>query len=1206
MSAPMPFNPATMPLDGIRLVEASAGTGKTHSLAGLYLRLIVEKDLDVREILVMTFTRAASQELRERLRERLAHAATVAARPAGEAADNETAFAEAVIAGCGDRATAAARWREAATRIDQATITTIHGFAQRAAGENAFESSLPFDRGDQADDRAVQAEAAADYWRERVFADDAQAASALLELWPSPEQLTNDLAAVLSKPHARLRHPDPGALSALLAEARACWPNDRAAFVELLERARDEDAAFTRGALKGWLEDPGPEAIAERIDRGLAGTSDGFPALPAIVSALGDDEAVATVIKKKPAGTWCRPQDLASMPLLATLRARGRTAAIAAAADAVKQRANELKRQRRLYSFQDMIDGLYEALAEPTKGPPLASALRRTWPWALVDEFQDTDPLQYAILRRLYADDAPEAGGLMLIGDPKQAIYGFRGGDVFAYLAAAAEADAVYSMATNFRSAPAVLDGLDAIFRQAPARPFVLDGIDYRAVTPAPSTAGHRPCLDGAEIAGLTAWAVPEDAGTAKEAVQGQLMSATVARIAELLDSERGQWLSADGATEPVRPSDIAVLVNTNREAAAMQAALNAAGVAAVCIQPASVFAQSAARDIQWLLEAAALPFERERLRRALTTPLFGYRLGDLIALESDSAAWATITETFQAAHRRWARLGVQAMAEPFLQSGAARVMTRPDGERCVTNYLHILERLQAAEHEVFGMSGLIRWLSQARRDADEGEVGDAERVRLDNDGDLVRVTTVHKAKGLEFAIVFVPYAPWLGTGPDPGKPPRSFHDADQQAVVDLGEDADDADCVQARREHRAEQVRSLYVALTRAEQACFFAWGALNAAADSGLAWLLHQGDGASDEVWHGSGKLPPWLDAATAAARLDEAARASGQGLRVCPLPIDPPIAPRRTSSDPAMLGDARQDLPAPRAPWAVVSFTGLAGRLDAGAEPVAGADDVDEPAEDVTTTPPAAPEVAMTPRGPGFGQAVHDLFETEPFAGWYQPPSEPDAAQREIVAASLRRHGIDTAADPEAVTTTAALVGRTVHTPLPGIGTLAGLAPQQSVAEMAFFLRLGGARGQAVTDAMREAGYGPRGGIEDTTLRGLMQGFIDLVVEVDGRYWVLDYKTNALGPQRRDYAPEALAAAMRAHHYDLQYLIYTVALHRHLRQRLPGYRAATHLGGAQYLFVRAMDPAEPATGVYCDQPDPALIEHLDALFDGPEQSA
>jgi exodeoxyribonuclease V beta subunit len=527
--------------------------------------------------------------------------------------------------------------------------------------------------------------------------------------------------------------------------------------------------------------------------------------------------------------------------------------------------------------------------------------------------------------------------------------------------------------------------------------------------------------------------------------------------------------------------------------------------------------------------------------------------------------------------------------------------MVRPDGERLMTDYLHILERLQAAEREVFGMSGLIRWLDEAMNEAGEGEVSDADRLRLDDDGELVRVTTVHKAKGLEFPIVFVPYTPWLGTSGEPGRPPLTFHDSDNQAVIDLsGEDETHRE--QALREHRGEQVRSLYVALTRAEQACFFAWGAVNGAADSPLAWLLHQPDGALTAVWHGSRSVPDWLDATRSRARISEAVLASGHALHLETLPLDDAIPTPTRRQAAGTLGEARHDLPAPRPPWFVFSFSGLAGRLDAGSEPVAGADDVDGTAADAGT-PPAAPEVPMEPRGPGFGQAVHDLLETEAFGDWPAPGQAPDPAQQERVAAALRRYGVDTIADPNVTTTTAGLLSQTVHTRLTGIGPLAELAPRQSVAEMAFFLRLGGCSGAAVTTAMSEAGYGPRGGIEEATLRGLMQGFIDLVVAAEGRYWVLDYKTNALGPHYRDYAPERLVPAIREHHYDLQYLIYTVALHRYLRQRLPDYEPARHLGGVQYLFVRGMDPATPNQGVHCDQPDPALIQQLDALFDGPE---
>jgi len=1199
MTALHPFDPATMPLDGIRLVEASAGTGKTHNLAGLYLRLIVEQGLDVREILVMTFTRAASQELRERLRERLAHAAAVAAAPVASPTGNATIFAEAIISGAGDRAAIAERLRDAASRIDQATITTIHGFAQRAAGENAFESALPFDRGDEVDDRELHLEAATDYWRERVFGVSAQQAGAFLELWPTPEALHQAIDPILGKPHAHVRHPDGDALATEHRDALGRWPADRDAFIQLLERAQTEDAARKNEPLAAWLADPGPTGLAERIDQGLTGTADGFPALPAIVEALGTAEGVHGEVKKKATGWFC-PQDLASLPRLAWLAAHTRAAAAASAAEAVRQRAGELKRQRRLYSFQDMIAGLDNALADPDSAPALAAALRRTWPWALVDEFQDTDPVQYAILQRLYGTPNTEAGGLILIGDPKQAIYGFRGGDVFAYLDAAGDADAVYGMDTNFRSAPAVLDGLDAIFTSHDA-PFVLDGIAYRAVRPgrardAPALRAHGQPQDG-----LTAWQVPEALGTSKQAVQPALATATVARIAELLRPGAAAFAGADGSEHPVTPADIAVLVNTNREAAGIQSALNAAGIPAACIQPNSVFEQPAARELLWLMQAVALPYDRTAIRRALVTPFFGYRLGKLIALDREQ--WQALTDSFQRAHRRWARHGIQAMVDPFLKAAAERVMTRPDGERRLTDQLHVVERLQAAEHEVFGMDGLIRWLETARSQAGQGEVSDADRLRLANDGELVQVTTVHKAKGLQFPVVFVPYAPWLGTRVDPAVPPLSCHDANNRAVIDLA--GDETHRVRARQEHRGEQVRSLYVALTRAQQACFFAWGALNGAADGPLGWLLHRSDGADTATWYGNRSVPNWLDAARVEARLSEAANHSGGGLRVESLPQPDTVARPAPEPAPGPLGHARSDLPAPRAPWAVFSFSGLAGQLDAGAEPVAGADDVDEPASDAPATLPPTPEVAMEPRGPAFGQAVHDLLETEPFRDWPTPDQPPGRERRERVATALRRHGMDTTGDPAIVTTTARVIGNTLHTPLPDIGPLSELSPQQSVPEMAFFLRLGGGTGEQVMNTLRQAGYGPRGGIEATALRGLMQGFIDLVVEADGRYWVIDYKTNALGPQYADYAPAKLVTAIRHHHYDLQYLIYTVALHRYLCQRLPGYSPDRHLGGVQYLFVRALQPTDAATGIHIDRPDSGLIKALDALFDGQEAS-
>ena len=1220
-----PFDPVTMPLDGIRLIEASAGTGKTFSLAGLYLRLIVEKQLDVREILVMTFTRAATQELRERLRARLAMAARVAAEaPRDDRADAAEYFAERVIASAdADRATVATRLRDAATRVDQATITTIHGFAQRAVGENAFESALPFDRGEQVEDAEVQREAAADYWRARVFGQPAQQAGAFVSLWPSPEALYADIRDVLGKPHAQLIRPDTAAVERDHQKALKDWPQQRAQFVELLDSAFEQDGLLKDSGLRKRLEAEGAEGLAAAIDAGLAGTVDGLPALPPVMADLGDDDGVRTHAKKT-ACKWFRPQDLDAMPVLARLQVSGRLAAVTAAIDAIRELAAERKRERRLFSYDDMIRGLYQAVVDPDGGPALAAALRRTWPWALVDEFQDTDPLQYEILQRIYGSVSPESdtdalntrGGLILIGDPKQAIYGFRGGDVFAYLDAAKDAHGRYGMDTNFRSTDAVLKGVGAVFEAGGDDAFVLEGIEFRPVQAGRSAGDLRIERDDTELPGATAWAVPEDAGTNKGDLQHRIQGATVERVVALLDE--GVKVSDNGEREGIQPGEIAVLVNSNREAATMQAAMSDAGVPAVCIHQDSVFTHEEAHDLLQLLRAAATPFDAARLRVALTTPLFGYRMGDLIALDQDERAWARETDRFQAAHVRWSQAGVQAMLEPLLQDAAAGVVGLSDGDRRITDYLHVADLLQRAAHEVFGMEGLVHWLENAIRRAEDGEVGDTDRVRLADDAELVQVTTVHKAKGLQFPIVFVPYAPWLGTGAGkPTEPPLSFHNEDNDAVIDLGSEHVDKNVGQAVRERRAEQVRSLYVALTRAEQACFFVHAAAKKTVDGPLAWLLHHAhvarmepeakSGLRADSWHGDGNPPEWFTVARAQEILDELATSSGGALQVEALP-DPGSRERlQTRSLAQHLGPARSDLPAPRAPWSVSSFSRLAGRMTATAEPAAGADDettvtaIPATVEDSGDTPD---EVVTHPRGAGFGRAFHEIIEAARFDAWPEPGDVIDASIRDTVRVALRRNGVastDAEGTERPVEDTAGMIATTLLTPLPGIGPLAAIPEDRRRDELEFFMRLGGNRVHTVLEHIAAAGYdGARGTAAIASLRGLMHGFIDLVVEQDGRYWILDYKTNALGRLRADYAPEQLVQAVTQHHYDLQYLIYTVALHRHLRQRLPGYDPDTHLGRVLYVFVRGLDE-EGTNGVFEDHPDPAFIESLDALLDG-----
>lgn len=1199
-----PFSLLDFPLEGLRLIEASAGTGKTFSLAGLYLRLLVEKQLSVRNILVMTFTRAATQELRERIRTRLANAASIAADPANaEPGNREHDIALTIIAQAANhepRASIARRLRDAAARMDDATISTIHSFAHQAAQENAFDSGLPFDRGTQADDVKLQHQAIADYWRSQVFGHSQAQSTAFLELWSTPKKLEADLDPCLKKPHLDLWDPNADMLDVLTARARALWSTKRQDLQEVLSRAWDNDALLKASTLYEAIVLCGSvEELLGKLDSGLQGTASGYPALPAWLVNMNSIDGIGSHFKKNKAMAIYRPQDPDLLLALASLRAAACIAATKAALTTVRASIHQRKRAGRQFSFADMIESLHEAITDPHRGPELAAALHRCWPYALVDEFQDTDPLQYEILRNTYQGRA--TGALVMIGDPKQAIYGFRGGDVFAYLQAARDADGCYDLDTNFRSTQGVLDGIESLFlgatRATQQGPFLIPQIQFQPVRCGRKTGDRILVQNGAPIPSITAWAVDESDLTAEQARQ-RLQNATVSEICSLLDPATGARIQLEsGAMQPVLAGHIAVLVNSNREAASIQRSLARHGVASVCLHRESVFETEEAKDLLFVLRAADSSARLETLRAALRGPLFGLRMADLLELTTDEAAWQHWIIRFQTAHEDWRTRGVLALLEPMLQDAAPRLLALDDGERRMTNYLQLGERLSEAETETFGANGLIRWLAEQIADPASESVSDARQLRLESDDALVRITTIHKVKGLQYPIVFVPFTSALGA--KPFKKSWVFHDDSSRAWLDFGLKGD-AQKTSAMLEARAESLRLLYVALTRAEQACYFGWGPIKSAQNSALAWLLHSEDGVDPGTLSASNAKPAdWLNTSCTTARLMSWAERARGAVHIAPLPkaLEPTY---RALAGPPPKGEAREDLPARRKDWSVFSFS----RLIAGGKTHVPETGVDDESHDPVTDPlPAVDDTRIAVRGAAFGVAIHQILETIDPALWPKPGATADET---LIARSLRNSGVPLGEGPEQealIRAVADLISRTVHTPLPHIGPLVQVPASRRLVEMEFFLKLGGERTGVILDHLATGGYGTGLSHErrQQVLNGLMQGFVDLAVEVDGRYWIIDYKTNDLGPRTEDYAPHMLQQAVQRGHYDLQYLIYLVALHRHLERTLADYDPDHHLAGAQYLFLRGMNGSNADTGVFVDRPATDFILTLDDLFAG-----
>ena len=1181
MSTPQPFDAMKLPLHGVRLIEASAGTGKTYSITTLYLRLLLEQDLSVEQILVVTFTNAATEELGERIRERLATALRFLEQGDWAAHAEEDAILAEWLRRRPDPEADRVRLRAALAGLDQAAISTIHGLAQRVLREQAFDTGAPFEAEFLEDESELQARAARDFWRRWLSAEIAPPLrDRVLDAIPGPDELLRRLRTRLNDT-ALIPQPQTGTPeeeeAALLGEEQALEKS-----LAALKQAYDEHGAEAEDLIRNSdalnrnrYRKPGVEKALNQLralceaERPQADLEEKFELL-----TTGALQAAGTVKKGKepphnPLFDACDAYWRQAQQVLARA-AQYRIAFLRHARAAIRENLDHYKEQAQALAFDDLLDRLAAAL-DGEQGAGLAARLRERYPVAMIDEFQDTDAVQYCIFSRVYGetDEADESHGLFLIGDPKQAIYGFRGGDIFTYLKAARDARSRYGLDTNWRSSSRLLAAFNTLFGSREDA-FVQPGIAYQPVKPSPKAEEKPLLIDGEAPVPLQFWRL---AVTEENGVKGGFIGADAARD-EAADhcARHIAWLLDGHATlgdEPLQAGDIALLVNTHDQAEQVQAALRRAGVASVHLGNDSVFESAEAADLLHLLQALAGCEDTRLLRGALGGPLLGHDAAQLAAWLADDAAWEAVQERFFDYRRIWEERGfIQAFMRLLHDEDlAARLLAGPQGERRLTNLLQLAELCQHASAAHPGIEPLLRWLEAQIR---LGAGGEAQRLRLESDARLVKVVTMHASKGLEYPVVYVPF-PWQGK--EAPKPGFLYHDSEGRACLWLAGFKEAPPEVQQawREESLAESMRLFYVALTRAARLCVLCWGRVNKAQNSALAALLYSGEHIARPK-----SLP---DEAKVFAPLERLAEECPEGIAVC----DPPEA----SGAPPQAVDrgglqARPFEGRIDSAWRVSSYSGLIGGHDS--------DRPDFDAQAGEETAPAAPDpVQALPASARFGIFIHGLLEQLDF-----PAFEPQAA-RPLAERLALRHGLgglDLAAVDE-------LLQRVLATPLPGVGLALGELPRaRRLDEMEFHFRV-----HALTPARLQAALadlpdwaGAADGLDFHGLQGLLHGFVDLVFEHDGRFHVVDYKSNRLD----DYGPDSLAQAMQAHRYPLQGLIYALALHRHLQQRLPGYDPARHLGGVHYLFLRGMAPGKEA-GIWQRPLTPELITALERAFGG-----
>jgi exodeoxyribonuclease V beta subunit len=1181
-----------VPLHGNHLVEASAGTGKTYTLTSLYLRLVLEEGLSPEQILVVTYTQAATAELKSRIRQRLLDVR--------ESLDGDTeASAEIaeLLSTLTDREQLKRQLTLAIAGFDQASIFTIHGFCQRVLTDYAFETGQGFQVELVPDQSERQLEIADDFWRLEIGALPPAILNIFREVAATPENLVERFRSTTGKPYLQLMAADwPERLTEvereaieLQAEVRDLWQVSREEILKLLS-----DKAVMNGS----------RYRANYVEKWSCEMDDWLSASPYTTAFDKADRFTPEVIAKSVKKGKQPPEHPFFNSFADYLQLAGQCASLGAQAVVALQRRfydylqTELsKRQAEAgeWSYDDLLLQLHLAL-QSAKGPCLTNHLRKRYPAALVDEFQDTDPIQYEILRAIYQD----AGlSLFLVGDPKQAIYSFRGADLFAYRKAReATASEIHCLDQNWRSTVEMVQGVNTLFSQAP-KPFYYDWIEFQPAQAAKRSM-DRLKIKGDSSAGLCFWQLPFDAKTSVEAVRQSVAEATAEEIARLLLAAR-QKRGMIGE-QPLSGGDIAVLVRTHQQAERIASALRARGINSVRSSQESVFWSEEAEMLERLLLALLEPRRGELLRAALVTPLLGWDGEKIEQLNQGDPVLDESYDRFFEYHRTWRSRGLMVAMRRLLlaESVETRLLSLRDGERRLTNLYHLLELLHQQEQSTAnGMEGLVKWLSRQRQSA---ERGDERLLRLESDSHLVQITTLHSSKGLEYPIVFCPYL-WdesLGRVDDK---PYLFHDAnaDYQAVLELGSAGFSSNRLYQREEALAENLRLLYVALTRAKFRCYLAWGEVKNSAQSALAWLLHSASAQLSDL-----SLQSWESYAKGLTQeqitldLEQLQRLSQGGIEVISMPATESTTQIALEMPPP-LAAAREFKGKIEMPRLVTSFSAL----------IAGQQE-DQPDYDGQTgwdpllrVEPGQGDIHAFPRGAGPGSCVHAILEQLDFR------LEDPAAADELIRQQLSLYGIDELWLP----VVRGMLRDMLQTPLDAAGScLQQIDPESRLNEMAFHFPVRNLQPDLIQRLSQRYQFSQSAGMaaglavsEMSRIQGFFKGYIDLVFAMGGRYYLADYKSNWLGNSLEDYHQAALEQAMVHHSYPLQYAIYSLALHRYLSMRLPGYDYERHFGGVYYLFLRGMKPQRgPGFGVLAERPSREFVEALDRLMQEAEDDA
>ena len=1211
MAERIPLNPITLPLNQISLIEASAGTGKTYTIGSLYLRLLLKagennfsRPLNVEEILVVTFTEMATEELKKKIRERIT-----------DAIDKLIAFAETqdksafkndefLTALCHDLDIFEAihRLKLAEQNMDLAAIYTIHGFCRRMLMQYAFHSGIHFNLELIKDQSDLLVRFANEFWREHFYPLDFESANFIATELVSPANVLSLLKADLGK-DLQVEIENKQALSVpiqiflpqylggyqkALNELKAFW----------LESADEISAIITNELVKDYPKDQLKSLNRKKYQVKRLGDWinkinqwSNNPRDYQINTTLKDYFLQSSIEKnceestdknkdKKPATPFYSPifaelekrvnalmtPDLLSKLTLYHYR------------QGLQQKLLDYKLNHQEKSFDDLLRLLCEAL-QGAQGDELAEMIRFQYPFAMIDEFQDTDSQQYAIFSKIYRDNPEKNTGFIMIGDPKQAIYRFRGADIFTYLKASDEAQSRFELTKNYRSEKHLVDGVNALF-DFPQSPFIYQNINFTAVD---SRDDHlRFYLNGKAEPAYRFYLTESDKVNKTE--MAKICAISIQHWLKSAVENQAVFQNED-TCKTLQAANIAVLVRDKNEAALVKNELQKLGIASVYLSDQnSVFDSNVAKELAWVLKACLNVAERPILN-AIATALFGLNAADIHQIQQNEAYWQRWADSFAQYQQTWQRQGILVMLHQILleQGISERLLSQATGERDLTDFLHLAEILQQAATLHESEAALLSWFEKQI----QGEGRQEAQIRLESERQLVKIVSIHKSKGLEYDLVWLPFL--AAPSKDPSKKDINIYYSKErdETLWDIENRNLNALC----EETFAEELRLLYVALTRAKYQMAFAlptqfdkkWNALH--------YVLSQGEIGKEIA------LSVPKDTETLLQTFKEKMQ---DNVKICTKPnleAFPALSINTKNDDfkaAEFTGNIEQD-------WRITSFTSIeqahrrqnyftesAGKKHAVFDDAKDYDSQNSIEISTALLNESESSILDLPRGKQVGTALHRHFENCYFS---------DLANTEEIDKLRQSLQLDeTFTEP-----LQNWLQQISHTPLSNeIGiALADLANKDCIKEMPFYLAIRAHFDvEAFNRALKAHHHLPSEPLQFEQIQGMVRGSIDLVFRHNGKYYLVDYKSNFLGSTLASYNQEALKKEMLHSHYDWQYLIYTLALHRYLKNVLPRYDYDRNFGGVFYLFLRGMN-GEPQSGVFYDRPSVELITELDGVF-------